>query len=161
MPALLIPDHETLKAWLDHGQIPYYLCGSCQGLHLNQLQECPGIYDAKVEIEGDFLYLSASIEVRPAGLMTAFAEMSRLNTHFPTLKIFIEMVDESLPRILMCHNLALSPGMSQSQFLYFVQDCMDQMGQAAAEVNRLGVVYQGDEEPEEEAQPAPERALMH
>ena len=77
MPALPIPDHDTLKSWLEHCQIDYYLCGTCQGLHLPQLQENLGIYDAKIEIEGDFVYLSASIEVRPSGLMTAFAQIDR------------------------------------------------------------------------------------
>ncbi|MBY5991702.1 YbjN domain-containing protein [Ferrimonas balearica] len=141
MPALPIPDHEMLKAWLEQYQIEYYLCNSCEGLHLPQLQDVNGIYDAKVEIEGDFLYCSASIELRPTGVMPAHAELGRWNSEFPTLKIFIEMVDDTLPRLVLCHNLALRPGVEEAQFIYFVRDCIEQMEQAAKEVKQLGVIY--------------------
>ncbi|GAA4903688.1 YbjN domain-containing protein [Ferrimonas pelagia] len=160
MPSLPIPDHDTLKSWLEHLQIEYYLCGTCQGLHIPVLQENTGIYDAKVEIEGDFVYLSASIELRPTGLMKAFAEMSRLNTHYPTLKIFVEMVDDTLPRILLCHNLALNPGISADQFSFFMQDCIDQMGQAATEIQALDIIYLGDEDGLE-PEPRSPGAIMH
>ncbi|ADN76204.1 Sensory transduction regulator, putative [Ferrimonas balearica DSM 9799] len=156
MPALPIPDHEMLKAWLEQYQIEYYLCSSCEGLHLPQLQDMNGIYDAKIEIEGDFVYCSASIELRPTGVMPAHAELGRLNAHYPTLKIFVEMVDDTLPRLVMCHNLAIRPGIEEAQFIYFVRDCMEQMEQVANDVKKMGVIFYPEEDVE-----APSPTMMH
>ncbi|GAA5188191.1 YbjN domain-containing protein [Ferrimonas gelatinilytica] len=162
MPNLPVPNHDTLRSWLEQSQIEYFLCGSCEGLHLPQLQEINGIYDAKIEIEGEFVYLSASIEIRPTGLMTAFAKMSELNSQYPTLKIFVEMVDDTLPRILLCHNLALTPGISPDQFHFFVSDCIEQMSQAAKEIEALNVVFYGEEEePEQPSPPVQSAVIMH
>ncbi|QIZ76676.1 YbjN domain-containing protein [Ferrimonas lipolytica] len=161
MATLPIPDHSELQSWLKQFEIDFYHCGNCEGMHLPILQDNPVIYDAKVEIEGDFLYLTASIELRPTGLMQAYAELSRLNCEFPTLKIFVEMIDESLPRLLMCHNLALIPGISKAQFEFFVRDGIDQMHQVAAEVGKLNINF--NEEPVEEIQieTVPTGLMMH
>ncbi|WP_051201796.1 YbjN domain-containing protein [Ferrimonas senticii] len=161
MSTLPVPDHSTLQSWLNQFEIEYFMCGSCEGLHLPMLQDHPMIYDAKVEIEGDFVYLTSSIELKPTGLMQAFAELSRLNSHYPTLKIFIEMTDDSLPRLIIAHNLALLPGIAIEQFEFFVRDCVDQMQQLANEVAKLQInfVEDGIEEIEIETVPAP--MMMH
>ncbi|WP_298440298.1 YbjN domain-containing protein [uncultured Ferrimonas sp.] len=161
MATLPIPDNATLQSWLQQFEIDFFLCGSCEGLHLPILQEHNAIYDAKVEIEGDFVYLTASIELRPTGLMQAFAELSRLNSHYPTLKIFIEMIDESLPRLLLAQNMPLPVGLSETQFEFFVRDGIDQMNQVADEVAKLNINFVEDGAEEVQVETVPNTMVMH
>ncbi|MFI3247152.1 MAG: YbjN domain-containing protein [Ferrimonas sp.] len=153
MATLPVPDQALLQAWLQQFEIDFYLCGSCEGLHLPILQDHPVVYDAKVEIEGDFVYLTASIEMKPSSLLQANAELGRLNSQYPTLKIFIDINDESLPRLILAHNLALQPGMSEIQFEFFVRDCLDQMHQICDEIGNLQ--YHFVDEGNDELSPEP------
>lgn len=122
---IVTPDANQTKQWLQQARIEHYICEHCHGLHLSEVQQRDGVVDSRLFVEDDGLLLSSELELRPAALFAIQADMARLNMTYPSLKLFLDVDDESLPRLVACDLLLGRQGVSFEQFIYFVQATVD------------------------------------
>src|SRR5690606_42165646 len=92
------------------------------------------------------LLLSAELELRPSPLFDVQAMVPRLNMAFPGLKVFLDVDDESLPRLIACDLLLGRAGISFDQFILFVQATVDGTIQLLDECLQASCLFQGDDE---------------
>ena len=148
MHPLILPDSEQLQRWLRQADVPFYLCNECHGLHLSELQEREGMIDARLFVEEQGILFTAELEIRPSALFMAQADLSRLCMLFPSLKLFLDVNDETLPRLVVSDMLLTGAGISMEQFLHFVQWCMAECGQLLTECAQTGcLTWPGEDEP--------------
>lgn len=121
MLSLLIPDIGQVKRWLNQAGIQHYVCDQCNGLHLSELQVREGVSDARLFVEDDRLLVTTELELRPSALIMALAETSPLNMQFPLLKIFVDVNDDTLPRLVACSLMLSRQGVTFEQFIHFLQ----------------------------------------
>lgn len=126
MLSLLIPDVEQVKRWLTQAGIQHYICDQCHGLHLSELQVREGVSDARLFVEEDRLLLTTELELRPSALVMALVETSALNMQYPLLKVFSDVGDDVLPRLVACNLLLTRQGVTFEQFIHFMQATVDE-----------------------------------
>ncbi len=136
---------EIAMRWLTAGYIDHYVCENCHGIHLSELQELDGILESRLFVEHEGAIVTTEIEVRPTGLLALMADLSRLNMNYPSLKVFIDIVDDNLPRLIVADYLHTQAGMDQRQFLWIVQQTMMATQQLLQEITELGFLMQDDE----------------
>ena len=146
------PNVDQLKSWLDESSVEYYLCQQCEGLHLPDLQDAPGVIDSRLFVEGYGLLLTTELELRPAALLHVSADLGRLNMDYPTLKVFVDVVDDAVPQLVIAANLCLGPGLTREQFSHFVDVSMEATAHLANACQHLDYLY---------SEIAPESSLLH
>lgn len=138
-------DADQIKQWLQQANIQHYICEHCHGLHLSELQGREGVVDARLFVEDDGVLLTTELEVRPAALFAVQAELSRLNMAYPSVKLFLDVNDDSLPRLVACDLLLGRCGISFDQFIYFVQATVDATLQLMDECQQFNWLIWPDE----------------
>ena len=146
MLSLVNPDAGQVERWLRQAGIQHYICDQCHGLHLSELQGREGVVDARLFVEEEGLLLSTELELQPSRLFDVQAMVPRLNMAFPALKVFLDVNDETLPRLIDCDLLLGRAGVTFDQFIQFVQSTVDATVQLLEECLQLGCLYQGDDE---------------
>ncbi|USD38943.1 MULTISPECIES: YbjN domain-containing protein [Ferrimonas] len=149
MPQLTQPGHADLHRWLEALQVEFYLCGACDGFHLTRLQECPGVFDSKLELAEDqsLIQFSTSMELRPAALFKLHSELGELNQRFGDLKLFIELLDDTLPKLIISAQVRTAAGLSEAQFNDFVSHHSQQLQTLLAWVHEQGyALLEGDDD---------------
>lgn len=147
MLGVIRADADQVKRWLNQANIRHYICEHCHGLHLSELQEREGVVDARLFVEEDGILLTTELEVRPAALFAVQAELSRLNMAYPSIKLFLDVNDDSLPRMVACDLLLGRVGVSFEQFIHFVHASVDATSQLLEECQELGwMIWPDDEE---------------
>ncbi|MFN3714369.1 MAG: YbjN domain-containing protein [Alcanivoracaceae bacterium] len=141
MLALVVPDAAQVERWLRQAGIHHYICDQCHGLHLSELQSREGVLDSRLFVEEDGLLLSTEVEIRPASMLMLLAEIPRLNMTWPSLKIFIDVNDDALPRVVACDLLLGRAGVAFEQFIHFVQANVDATSQLLDECQQLGCLF--------------------
>ncbi len=144
---LHIPDKALLQHWLDESGVEYGLCNQCEGLHIPALQEVEGVVDSRLFVESYGLLLSTELEIRPMALLHVAADQGRLNMDFPTLKIFIDLVDDATPQLVLAGCLPVSAGVTQEQFAHFFAGTIEATAQAAAECLHLDYLFAAADSP--------------
>lgn len=122
MPQLARPSQEDLKRWLETLDIDFYLCGACDGYHLAHLQQCQGVFDSKLELmePQGLLAFSTSVELRPTALLTLHSQMNELSQQFTELKLYIDVVDDTLPKLIISCHCLIGAGLTEAQFTEFL-----------------------------------------
>jgi hypothetical protein len=138
---LHIPDKTLLEHWLDDAHVEYGLCNQCEGLHIPALQEVEGVVDSRLFVESYGLLLSTELEIRPMALLHVSADLGRLNMDFPTLKIFIDLVDDATPQLVLAGCLPVKEGVSREQFAHFFAVTVEATAQVAAECLHLDYLF--------------------
>lgn len=151
MEPLFVPDANQVKRWLDEGSTTNYICEHCDGLHLSELQQMDGVLDSRIFVESDHLILTTEMEVRPTALLPLTIETGRLNMAFPHSKIFLEVTDDALPKLVVMDTLHTRAGVSFSQFRHFLLTTMENTRQLVSDCQNMGVLTYldspaGDEE---------------
>ena len=137
---------ETAMRWLSAGYIEHYVCENCHGIHLSELQELEGVLESRLFVEQEGALLTSEIEIRPTALLVLVAELGRLNMNYPSLKVFVDIVDDNLPRLIVADYLHTQMGIEQEQFLWIMQQTVMATQQLLFEISELGFLMQ-DEEP--------------
>lgn len=145
MSPIRVPDKALLQEWLDQAGTGHYLCGQCEGLHIRALQQARGVIDSRLFLEDYGLLLTTELEIRPAALLQVSADLGRLNMDFPTLKIFLDVVDEALPQLVVAANCQSAAGLSQAQFDHFIATAVEATGQLAENCEQLDYLYRDAE----------------
>ena len=137
---------ETAMRWLSAGYIEHYVCENCHGIHLSELQELEGVLESRLFVEQEGALLTSEIEIRPTALLVLVADLGRLNMNYPNLKVFVDIVDDNLPRLIVADYMHTQAGLDQAQFTWIVQQTVIATQQLLFEVGELGFLMQ-DEEP--------------
>ncbi len=159
METLVRPETHTLCEWMDKQHIEWFECDSCQALHLPAMQNFDGVFDAKLDIVDNVILFTARAEVRPSALLSLAGELSHINASSLTAKAFLDVQDETIPKLIVCQSLNIECGITRSQFLYFMQQSEDQTSMIILEAfasHRLVVAEDSDM-----LQPLLRQAVLH
>src|SRR5574344_413411 len=135
---MIVPSFEVVMRWLSEGQIPHYLCDQCHGIHIVDVQSLDGVLESRLFVENEGLMFTTELEVRPVGLLPLVADLGRLNMSYPTLKIFVDVVDDNLPRLMVCNTLQLGAGRTPEQLQLIMSTAMTAMKQLYGECEQAG-----------------------
>lgn len=141
MTNLQLPDRDLLERWLEDIHIENYLCGHCDGLHISALHALDGVINSRIYHEEGVLYFSTSFEIRPTALLPLAAELGRLNMDYPTLKIFLDIVDDATPQLVASDHMLTSSRITADQFAEFVVTSLDGTRLLAEECLELNYLF--------------------
>ena len=143
--ALGKPDRKLLQQWLKEAHVQYSDCGECEGLHLGALQGIEGVIDSRLFLERYGLLMTTELEIRPMALMPLAADLGRINMDYPILKIFLDVIDDATPQLVMAGILPTQPGLTLGQCAHFLSSTMDATRQLCAECLQLDYLFaEGD-----------------
>lgn len=145
MSMLVMPDLAVLREWLDRLQITCFECDACQALHLPHMQSVSGVFDAKVDMTDDLIIFSALAELKPSMIMTVAGQLSQLNASSLTMKIFIDLQDDNMPKLVLCHTFIATAGITIDQFNRFLVEAEEQTAQIMLDVQSNGWLYFEDD----------------
>jgi hypothetical protein len=149
------PTKAVLQGWLDAIDTEYHLCGECDGLHISELQSLEGVVDSRLFRERYGLLLTTEVEIRPVALLAVSADIGRLNMDYPTLKVFLDVVDDGMPQLVVAGILPSGGGVSRDQFAQFIGLTVEGVARLVEECRELDYLFVL---PEDTA-PPPSRAV--
>ena len=154
MDLQVVPTLDTLRQWLDDAGITFFECDSCQALHLPHMQNFDGIFDAKVDLINDVILFSALAEVKPSALLALASDLSAINASSLTVKAFLDIQDDNLPKLVVCQSLSAAVGLTFEQFASFMQHSEEQISMVILEASAHDLLYktEDEEQPQEETQ---------
>ena len=135
------PDRRLLQGWLKEAKVQFSDCGECEGLHLAALKGIEGVIDSRLFLERYGLLLTTELEVRPMALLPLSADLGRINMDYPTLKIFLDVVDDATPQLVMAGILPSQAGLTLAQTAHFISSTMDATRSLAAECLQLDYLF--------------------
>lgn len=141
MTNLQHPDRDLLERWLEDLHIETYLCGHCEGLHVSALHALEGVVNSRIYLEQSALFFSTELEVRPMAVLHLAAELGRLCLDYPTLKVFLDVVDDATPQLVVSANLLINARITAEQFADFVVTTMDGTRLLAEECLQLNYLF--------------------
>ena len=134
-------DRPLVEQWLREARVAFDECGECDGLHIRALRSIDGAIDSRLFLERYGLLLTTELEIRPMALLGVSADLGRLNMDFPTLKIFLDIVDDATPQLVIAGVLPASPGLALQQFAAFIAMTMEATRQVAADCLQLDYLF--------------------
>ena len=149
MDSICYPDISQLREWLDQLKTSYFECDSCAALHLPHMQNIDGIFDAKLDIINNVLVLSALAELKPTAIIPLVANISQINASSLTAKVFLEINNENLPKLVVSQSFSLGAGMTYRQFSHFIQEAEEQISSIVFEIFSNNLLYANHDEFEE------------
>ncbi len=139
------PDRALLQQWLQDARVQFSDCGECEGFHLAALRGIEGVIDSRLFLERYGLLMTTELEIRPMALLPLAADLGRLNMDYPILKIFLDVIDDATPQLVMAGILPTKPGLSLGQCAHFLSTTMDATRQLSAECLQLDYLFaEGD-----------------
>lgn len=131
------PDQGQLEHWMNRAGISFYLCDQCNGLHISAVQEVEGVADARLFIEPWGILFSTELVMRPVALLPMAADLGRLNIDYPTLKLFLDVVDDAMPQLVAGAMWLTGAGIDEGQFRLFMNTTIEAVRQLATECIHL------------------------
>lgn len=146
MDVLIVPYLALLRRWLDQAGISFFECDSCQALHLPHMQNFGGVFDAKVDLVENVILFSALAEVKPTALISLVADLSLINASSLTIKAFVDIQDDNLPKLIVCQSLSIAAGVTLKQFTYFMQQGEEQISTVILEALANDLLFVSEED---------------
>ena len=146
MDLQVVPTLDTLRQWLDDAGITFFECDSCQALHLPHMQNFDGIFDAKIDLINDVILFSALAEVKPSALLALASDLSAINASSLTVKAFLDIQDDNLPKLVVCQSLSVMQGVTYEQFAWFMRQSEEQISMVILEANAHQLLLPTDDE---------------
>ena len=146
MDSLVVPSLDTLRQWLDEIGMSFFECDTCQALHLPHMQNFDGVFDAKIDLIDNVVLFSALAEVKPSALLGLAADLSAINASSLTVKAFLDIQDDNLPKLVVCQALSVGVGISVEQFGWFFRQSEEQISMVILEAAANQVLYKAEEE---------------
>jgi hypothetical protein len=135
------PDRALLEDWLTNSHIEHYLCGECEGLHVRALQELEGVVNSRVFVQQTHLLCSTELEIRPMAVLPLASDLGRINMDYPSLKVFLDVVDDETPQLVVAANMLSSAGVDEQQFAAFMLNVIDGTRLLADECLQLDYLF--------------------
>lgn len=148
MTSLVVPGLDTLRQWLDDLGMSFFECDNCQALHLPHMQNFDGVFDAKIDLIDNTILFSAMAEVRPSAVLPLAADLSAINASSLTVKAFLDMQDDNLPKLVVCQSLFSGAGLSFKQFAWFMRLSEEQISMVMMEANAHHLLYSAEDDAE-------------
>jgi hypothetical protein len=82
--------------------------------------------------------------VKPTALIPIVADLSQINASSLTVKAFIDIQDDNLPKLIVCQSLAIAVGVTVEQFGYFLQQAEEQMSMIILEAHANDMLFVGE-----------------
>ncbi|EMH4162058.1 YbjN domain-containing protein [Pluralibacter gergoviae] len=150
MDSLVVPGLDTLRQWLDEMGISFFECDTCEALHLPHMQNFEGVFDAKIDLLDGVVLFSALAEVKPSALLPLASDLSSINASSLTVKAFLDIQDDNLPKLVVCQSLSANVGITRSQFEAFFRQSEEQISMVILEAGSHDMLFRGEEEPVQE-----------
>ncbi len=144
MPSPVTPDRSLLERWLKAAAVDSYVCEHCDNLHLSEVRSQEGVLDSRLIQESFGLLFTTELEIRPMALLAVAADLGRLNMEYPTLKIFLDIVDDATPQLVAASIFPGNEGLTQGQFNHFIAIAMQATLHLAEECLRLDYLFSED-----------------
>lgn len=141
-------DRQQLEEWLDHTGTAHYVCDQCQGLHLPGLQGLDGVADSRLFIEPWGVLFSTELVIRPTAILPLASDLARLNMDYPTLKLFLDIVDDAMPQLVGGAWVLGGAGLEEAQFQLFVANASEALRQLIAEMAHLDYLLPDESAPQ-------------
>ena len=141
MPEPQIPDRKLLERWLRESHIEFEDCGRCEGLHLPPLRDLEGVIDSRLFLERYGLLLTTELEIRPMAVLPLSADIGRINMDFPTVKVFLDVADDTIPQLVIAGILPSGAGLTREQLASFVELTLEETRQLAGECLQLNYLF--------------------
>ena len=146
MDSLVVPDIDLLRRWLDQQNITWFECDACQALHLPHMQNFDGVFDAKIDLVDNVILFSALAEVKPTALIPLVGDLSQINASSLTVKAFIDIQDDNLPKLIVCQSMTTTAGLTFGQFSHFMKQSEEQISMVILEAFANNLLIVGEEE---------------
>ena len=146
MDSLVVPSLDTLRSWLDSLGVSFFECDTCQALHLPHMQNFDGVFDAKIDLVDDVILFSALAEVKPSALLPLACDLSAINASSLTVKAFLDIQDDNLPKLVVCQSLSASVGVTPEQFAAFMRQSEEQISMVILEASAHHLLYTAEED---------------
>jgi len=153
---LLSAKLDILQLWLKVAAVAYRDVGGGEGLHVAALKNIEGFIDSRLFVEPYGLLLTTELEIRPMALLPMAADLGRINMDYPILKIFLDVVDDATPQLVIAGVLQTHAGLTLEQTAQFASSCMDATRQLAAECLALDYLFA-----EGRSRPIPSKNSLH
>lgn len=147
MDSLVVPDLDILRRWLTKMNLAFFECDSCQALHLPHMQNFDGIFDAKVDLIDNVILFSAMAEVRPTALIALVGDLSQINASSLTVKAFVDIQDDNLPKLVACQSLSTEVGITFTQFRHFIHQAEEQVSMLILEARANDLLFIEEDDP--------------
>ena len=134
-------DKSLLQRWLKEARVDFHDCGDCDGLHLQALRGIEGVVDSRLFIERYGLLLTTELEIRPMAMLPLAADLGRLNMDYPTLKVFLDVVDDATPQLVMASVFPSRIGLNLSQCAQFISGGCEATRKLCAECLELDYLF--------------------
>ena len=95
-------------------------------------------------------------KLRSLQLLALSADLSAINASSLTVKAFIDIQDDNLPKLVVCQSLSIGPGVTMEQFAWFFRQSEEQISMVILEAGANQLLYKGEEE-----EPAAENVQYH
>jgi hypothetical protein len=92
------------------------------------------------------ILFSALAEVKPTALIPLVADLSQINASSLTIKAFVDIQDDNLPKLIVCQSLSIAVGVAHEQFAHFMQQGEEQISMVILEARANDLLFMGDEE---------------
>jgi hypothetical protein len=125
------------KQWLANLGINHYSCDHCSALHLTGLPGMEEALESRLFVEEWGLLLSTEFQIRPSALLPLVAEMSQLNGNYPTMKLFVDIVDDAVPQLVAGATLLTGAGISEGQFALFTATTVEMLTELHNELQQM------------------------
>ncbi|MCU6679642.1 YbjN domain-containing protein [Leclercia tamurae] len=145
MDSLVVPTLDTLRHWLDNMGVSFFECDTCQALHLPHMQNFDGVFDAKLDLINDVILFSALAEVKPSALLALASDLSAINASSLTVKAFLDIQDDNLPKLVVCQSFYAAVGLTFPQFAAFMQQSEEQISMVMLEASAHHLLYNAEE----------------
>lgn len=89
------------------------------------------------------------------------ADLSQINASSLTVKAFIDIQDDNLPKLIVCQSLVVEVGVTIEQFGYFMQQCEEQISMIIMEARANDLLFIGNNDEEEAPLTATSYPIIH
>ncbi|NDJ58324.1 YbjN domain-containing protein [Enterobacteriaceae bacterium 4M9] len=159
MGTTVIPTLDTLRHWLDDLGVNFFECDTCQALHLPHMQNFEGVFDAKIDLVDNVILFSALAEVKPSALLPLSADLSSINASSLTVKAFLDIQDDNMPRLVVCQSFSVGAGITSEQFTWFIRQSEEQISMVILEAGAHQMLYTAEDD--ERSNVVVETTLLH
>lgn len=120
-------ERAQVMAWLGLAEVDFDVCDECDGLHMTSMQAHEAVIESRLFVESEWVLFVTEVELMPSALFNALAKVAEFNLRLPTLKVFIDVVDDSLPKLVLSHSIFTVNSISPDQLVTFVKATQDAM----------------------------------
>lgn len=146
MHELQVPDIGLLENWLKQAGHDSWMCDRCDGLHVSTLQSQESVLDSRLFLEPYGILFTTEIDLKASSILQVNADMARLNMSLPTLKLFLEVMDNGGTMLVASHVLLTSKGINYSQFCDYIAMALEAKNWLLNECLEQRYLFAGEED---------------